>query len=542
MREEHSDRSPSASASGSGNGSFVKRPGLAMVPSASELNKAAALSVDVEFTDNSSVNPRDRRGGEEMSSSEGNQWGERQAPGSSSPSRGGETSTRSPSRPTTGGLGKNAMDEKTRAQFINSVPCQTEESFVLELDSMRQELNVIKGELAKAYDSSEKFEKKVQFQLPSVIENLKEEFKANLRDFTDQTRKENEKRVRQQQAASKVLVKNKEMEVRAEFENKIKDQISEIHKELIEKEKVLQDALDESKKKLVLKDQKIDDLSAKILHLEAKIESQVLTGDEESLEAKLNQYKSQLESSQNIAEALRQELFRRQSEFTEIALKNRQLEGSASELERALKQEREEKLSLRNQVRMDTESLQEMHNKQLAKMTEELREARERANAIYQDYERESQITDIMVNRYQTIINKLTDENRTLKATLLKSVSLEGGEKGHLPHLERRNTSVTERLYTPGSRGDHPTHAPNPLVIRQKLRNMGDLSLQMQNIQHEYRDKLKRMNSASTSAQRPRSKNSIPFSGRGKVQTTRSKRLNSIADIAPIGDLMWSSK
>ena len=174
----------------------------------------------------------------------------------------------------------------------------------------------------------------------------------------------------------------------------------------------MQDALDESKKKLVLKDQQIDDLSAKILHLEAKIESQVLTGDEESLEQKLNQYKSQLESSQNIAEALRQELFRRQSEFTEIALKNRQLEGSASELEKALKQEREEKITLRAQIRKEMDNLQDMHNKQLAKMSEELREARERANAIYQDYERESQITDITANRYQSIMNKLTDKNR----------------------------------------------------------------------------------------------------------------------------------
>ena len=84
--------------------------------------------------------------------------------------------------------------------------------------------------------------------MPSVIEQLKKEFKANLRDFADQSRKENEKRVKQQQAAGKILVKNIECEVRAEFENKIKDQISEIHQELIEKEKILQDALDESKK------------------------------------------------------------------------------------------------------------------------------------------------------------------------------------------------------------------------------------------------------------------------------------------------------
>ncbi|QDZ23298.1 hypothetical protein HOP50_10g58360 [Chloropicon primus] len=442
------------------------------------------------------------------------------------------------------------MDEKTRAQFIKNVPCQTEESFVLEVDTMRQEIDSIKDELAKAYESSEKFEKKVQFQLPSVIEMLKEEFKANLREFTDQSRKENEKRVRQQQAASKVLVKNKEMEVRAEFENRIKGQISEIHKELIEKEKILQDALDDSKKKLVLKDQKIDDLSAKILHLEAKIESQVLTGDEESLEAKLNQFKSQLESSQNIAEALRQELFRRQSEFTEIALKNRQLEGSAVELEKALKQEREEKITLRNQVRMETEILQDLHNKQLAKMTEELREARERANAIYQDYERESQITDIMVNRYQTIITKLTDENRTLKATLLKSVSeYDGADKGQLPHLDgRRKMSVTDRLYTPVSRQgdkflkDTPIHAPNPLVIRQKLRNMNSLQLQMENVQNQYRDKLKNIGVSTPGSQRSRSRTSIPFSGQGKVQTVRSKRLNSVSDVAPMGDLLWSSK
>ena len=61
---------------------------------------------------------------------------------------------------------------------------------------------------------------------------------------------------------------------------------------------------------------------------------------------------------------------------------------------------------------MDT-LLQEMHDKQLAKMSEELREARERANAIYKDYERESHITDdIMANRYQSIMNKLTGKNR----------------------------------------------------------------------------------------------------------------------------------
>ena len=384
--------------------------------------------------------------------------------------------------------------------------------------------------------------------MPSVIEQLKKEFKANLRDFADQSRKENEKRVKQQQAAGKILVKNKECEVRAEFENKIKDQISEIHQELIEKEKILQDALDESKKKLVLKDQRIDDLSAKILHLEAKIESQVLTGDEESLEQKLNQYKSQLESSQNIAEALRQELFRRQSEFTEIALKNRQLEGSASELEKALKQERKEKITLRAQNRKDMDTLQELHNKQLAKMSEELREARERANAIYQDYERESQITDIMVNRYQSIMNKLTDENRALKATLLKSVS-EYREGASLPQLDpRRNMSVTERLYTPASQGDKflkqtPLHAPNPLVIRQKLRNMSSLQLQMDNVQTQYRDKLKSLGvSTPTSAGRPRSRTTIPFSGKGKVKTVRSKRLNSVSDVAPIGDLLWSSK
>ena len=312
----------------------------------------------------------------------------------------------------------------------------------------------------------------------------------------------------------------------------------------------MQDALDESKKKLVLKDQKIDDLQAKILHLEAKIESQVLTGDEESLEAKLNQYKSQLESSQKIAEALRQELFRRQSEFTEIALKNRQLEGSSLELEKALKQEREEKRGLRAQVHKETDNLQKLHNNQLAKMTEELREARERANAIYQDYERESQITDIMVNRYQSIINKLTDENRALKATLLKSVSEYADGKGHLPNLEKRaSMSITERLYTPASRGapdflkDTPSHAPNPLVIRQKLSNMNSLQLQMENIQNQYRDKLKTLGLGTpSSAQRPKSRTVIPYSGKGKVQTTRSKRLNSVADIAPMGDLIWNSQ
>ena len=120
-------------------------------------------------------------------------------------------------------------------------------------------------------------------------------------------------------------------------------------------------------------------------------------------------------------------------------------------------------------------------------MSEELREARERANAIYQDYERESQITDIIVNRYQSIMNKLTDENRALKATLLKSVS-EYREGASLPQLDpRRNMSVTERLYTPASQGDKflkqtPLHAPNPLVIRQKLRNMSSLQLQMDNV------------------------------------------------------------
>ena len=439
------------------------------------------------------------------------------------------------------------MDEKTRAKFIKSVPCQTEDSFVLEITELRSDLDAINAELVQAYESSEKFEKKVKFELPSVIENLKEEFKANLRDNAEQSRKENEKRVKQQQAAAQVLVKNKEIEVRAEFENKIKDQISEIHKELIQKEKVLQSALDESKKKLVLKDQKIDDLQAKILHLEAKIESQVLTGDEESLEQKLNQYKSQLQSSQNIAEALRQELFRRQSEFTEIALKNRQVEGSAIELEKALKQEREEKINLRKEVQRETDNLQNLHNKQLYKMTEELREARERANAIYQDYERESQITDIMVNRYQTIINKLTDENRTIKATLLKSVSdYKDGEKGHLPHLESaRKMSVTERLYTPRERGDShflkdtPSHAPNPLVVRQKLKNMNSLQLQMETVQNKYRDKLKNLGIPPQAMQRPRSKHSIPFSGIGK-QTSRKQRHNSITTTAPIGDLLWS--
>ena len=134
------------------------------------------------------------------------------------------------------------MDEKTRAKFIKSVPCQTEDSFVLEITELRSDLDAINAELVQAYESSEKFEKKVKFELPSVIENLKEEFKANLRDNAEQSRKENEKRVKQQQAAAQVLVKNKEIEVRAEFENKIKDQISEIHKELIQKEKVLQSA------------------------------------------------------------------------------------------------------------------------------------------------------------------------------------------------------------------------------------------------------------------------------------------------------------
>ena len=45
-----------------------------------------------------------------------------------------------------------------------------------------------------------------------------------------------------------------------------------------------------------------------------------------------------------------------------------------------------------------------------------------------------------------------------------------------------------------------------------------------------------------SSAQRPRSRTQIPYSGRGKVQTVRSKRLNSISDVAPMGDLLWSSK
>ena len=112
----------------------------------------------------------------------------------------------------------------------------------------------------------------------------------------------------------------------------------------------------------------------------------------------------------------------------------------------------------------------------------------------------------------------------------------------------RRNMSVTERLYTPASQGDKflkqtPLHAPNPLVIRQKLRNMSSLQLQMDNVQTQYRDKLKSLGvSTPTSAGRPRSGTMITFSGKGKVKTVRSKRVNSVSDVAPIADLLWSSK
>ena len=444
-----------------------------------------------------------------------------------------------------------AAEAESDEPLIASTSCQTDDSFLTDVSDLREQLDAVRKDLGVSAAACDNFQNKLRFELPRALESLKEQYRARQRKLVEEHKIELDRRSRQQQAAAEVLVKNRELEVRSECENHNKEQLEMFHKELLEREKYLQDKLESMKKQGVLKDQSMDEMRAQILHLEAKIESQVLIGDEESIEQKLNQYKSQLESSQNITEALRQELFRRQSEFTAIANKNRKLEGGNVELERALRGERDDKITLKSKHAAEKETLLVMHNKQIVKMSEELKEARERANAIYQDYERESQITDIMVNRYQTIITKLKEENRVLRTTLVKSAhdgSSDGRAADGFPGFGDRPPSITERLYSASQKKspdvflkETPAHAPNPLAVNQKLKSMSSMHLHLENIQNQVRNKLKTLNVEDHKRMRP--PRPAAHSAKGRIITRKAKRLAAVSDAAPTEDvLMWSAK
>ena len=412
------------------------------------------------------------------------------------------------------------------------VGIQAEAADLEEVIHMREELPQLRALLAEREAELERVRVTTKVRHAKELEQLGDEITKKERARARVQVNELQQKLENVRASYNSMVANKRAELARDLKEGTEDALEQAKEEYRKEVESTMQRLSLADRELHEKKTLIATLEAEKAHLQTQLEVQAIAFERADYDPIVKQLREELEQERTICSALRYELGNRERECGVLHTANQHVQSVVTQLEQALDRERAERRAIQHSSIAEKKQLKADYETDTHRLQEELDESRLRGDALYQDYERECQITEILVARHKKAVEELKNQNKDLtqsvrrtrwqkaglsmlnkvKQSQLESGEKKGGEKeekkepGLLSALkqlaekkkkeEAAQPAVKQSVHARLSQAELgkgltsvPKHAPNPVTVREKLMGMSSMREHLSTVQVSVKEK-----------------------------------------------------